>query len=101
MLLLCPSLFPLILDALPPVVSVDILNLSTSKFVTYVEFSNALSSSTLTRFHGYCLFISVVSMKRMMRIYAILDAVVNTHSIIVFVHMTVSMEVIPLMEVML
>ena len=88
-------------DASPPVVSMDVLNSSTSKFVTSVEFDHVLSSSTLTILNCCCSFISVFIMKRIILTGALLDAVGNTHSIIVFVHMTVSMEVIPLMEVML
>ena len=53
-LLLCLSLFRLGQGESPPVVSTDIFNSTTSKFVTSVEFDNALSSSTLTSFHGCC-----------------------------------------------
>ena len=52
--LLCLSIFPLIHDAPPPVFSMYILNSSTSKLVTSVEFSNAPSSSILTPFHACC-----------------------------------------------
>ena len=99
--MLCISLFSLIPDALSPVVSMDIVNSSISKFVTYVEFSKALYSSTLTRFHGCFLFVSVVRMKWMMRTGNLLDAVGNTHSILVFLQNTVSMEVKSRMEVTL
>ena len=84
MLLLCISSFMLSQDASPPVFSMDVLNSSTSKFVTSVDFANALYSSTITRLHGCCYFISVFIMKWMMRTGAILDAVGNTHSILVF-----------------
>ena len=101
MLLLWHSLLQLSQDASPPVVSMDILNSSTSKFVTSVEFSNALYSSTLTSLHGCCSFRSVVRMKRLMRTGALLDLVQNTYSILVFANTTVSTEVKPRMEVML
>ena len=99
MILLCISLFLLRKDAFPPVVYMDILNSSTSKFVISVESSNALSSSNLTRLHGCCSFISVVRMKRMLRTCALLDAVGNTHRIIVFVQTNMSLEVNPRVEV--
>ena len=97
MLLFCISLFPLIRDASPPVVSMDILNSSTSKFVTSVEFAKAPSLSTLTRLHGCCSFFGVFRMKSMMLTGDFLDAVGNTHSILVFAQTTVSMEVNPRM----
>ena len=100
MLLLCISLFLLIYDASPLVFSMDILKSSTIKFVTSVEFYNALSSSTLMRLHGCCSFIIFVRMKRMMQTSDLLDAFGKTHSILVFVQTTVSMEVKPHMEVM-
>ena len=92
MLLLCLSLFPLIQDASPPVVSMDILNSSTSKLVTSIDSANALSLSTLIRLDECCPLLSVVRTKRMMRTGAILDAVGNTHIIIVFAQATVRME---------
>ena len=52
-------------------------------------------------FMGVFLFISVFSMQRMMRTGDILDAVGNTHSILIFVHATGIMEVKPRMEVTL
>ena len=101
MILLCLSFLPLIQDTPPPVVSMDILKSSTSKFVTSVEFANAISSSTLMRFHGYFSFISIVRMKKMMQTYALLDAVGKTHSILFFAETTVSMEVKQHIEVTL
>ena len=47
------SFLPMIQDAPPPVISMNILNDSISKFVSYVEFAKALYLSTLTRLHGY------------------------------------------------
>ena len=85
MLLVCISLFPLSQDASSPVVSMDIFNSSTIKLVTSVEFSKALSSSTLIFLHGCCQFFNVDRMKRMIRTGDCLDALGNTHSIIVFV----------------
>ena len=72
-----------------------------SKFLTSVEFSSSLSTSTLPCFHGCCSFISVFRTKRMMRTCALFGAVVNTHRIIVFPQTTVSMEVKPRMELTL
>ena len=91
MLLLCLSLFTSIQDASPPVVSMDILNSSVSKFVTSIDFSKAQYSSTLIRLRGCCSFFSVVRMKRMIRTGYLLDAVGNNHRIIFFAHMTVIM----------
>ena len=101
MLLLCLSFFPLIQDTSPPVVSVDIFNLSTSKFVTSLEFLELLYSSNITRLHGCCSFRIVVRMKRMMHTGDFLGAVGNTHIIIVFAQITLIMEVKPQMEVTL
>ena len=98
---LCPSLFPLSQDASPPVVSMNIFNSSTNKFVTSVDFSNAISSSNLTSFHGCCSFISVIRTKQMMRTGALLDAVGNTHIILEFYQTNLSMDVKPRMEVTL
>ena len=95
------SFFPLIHDTSPPVVSMDIFNLSTGKLVTTVDFSKSPYSSTLTHLHGFCSLFNVVRMKQMMHTVAHLDEVVNTHSIIVFAQTTVSMEVNPQMEVVL
>ena len=67
--------------------------------MTSVDFSNALSSSTLTHLYGCFLFISVVGMKRIMRTGALLGAVGNTHIILVFGQTTMSMEVKSSMEV--
>ena len=44
--------FTLSYEVYPTVVSMDILNSSTRKLVTSVEFSKAPYSSTLTRLHG-------------------------------------------------
>ena len=101
MFLLCFSLFPLRQDASPPVVSIDILNYSISKFVTSVEFVKAPYSSTLIRLRGCFSLFSVIRMNCMMQTCALLNAVVNTHSILVFAQMTVSMEVKPRIEVTL
>ena len=54
MLLLCLLLFPLRQDASKPAVSMNILNYSTSKLVTPVDFAKEPSSSTLIRLHEYC-----------------------------------------------
>ena len=53
-IMLCISLFLLIQNEYPPVVSMDIFNSSTIKLVTFVEFSKAPSSSTLIFSHGCC-----------------------------------------------
>ena len=63
----------------------DISNSSIIKFVISVEFSKALSSSTLIFLHGCCQLFNVDRMKRMIRTGDCLDALGNTHSIIVFV----------------
>ena len=101
MIILCVSLFPLSRDASPPVDSMDVLNLPTSKLVKSIEFSKASSSSALTRFHGCCLFLNIVSMKHMMWTGDFLDAVCNTHIILLFSKTKVRMEVGPRMEVTL
>ena len=101
MLILCILLFPLIPDASPPVVSMDILSSSISKFVTSVEFSKAIYSSTLISYHGCCSFLSIVKMNRMMQTGDLLNAVGNTHIILVFVHTTVSMGMNTRMEMTL
>ena len=95
------SFFPLIQYASTPVVSMHILNHSTSRLVKSINFSKAPSSSTLIFFHGCCSLFSIVRMKQMMLTGAHLDEVVNTHIIIFFAHTTVSMEVNPRMEVSL
>ena len=84
MTLLCLSLFPLSQDASPPVVSMDIFNSSIVKFVTSIEFSKSQSSSNLIYLHEFCSLFSVFSMNQMMWTRAILDAVGNTHIILVF-----------------
>ena len=84
MLPLCLSLFPLIQDASPQVVFMDILNYLTIKLITSVEFSNAPSSSTNIHLHGCCWLFSVVRMKWMIQAGNHLDAVGNTHNILVF-----------------
>ena len=99
MLLLCVSLFPLSHDALPPLFSIDLFNLSTIKFVASVEFSKASSSSTITRFHRYCSFFNVFRMKWMIHTGDYLYTVGNTHGILVFLHQIVSMEMNSRMEV--
>ena len=101
MLLLCLSLFTFIQYASPPVVSLDILNSSTSKFVTYVEFANDLSLLILTRLHGCCLFICVVRIKLMTKIGTLLDVVGKNHIIIVFAQTTFSTEIKLCIEVTL
>ena len=85
-------------DASPPVVSMDILSSSISKFVTSVEFSKAIYSSTLISFHGCCSFLSIVKMNWMMQTGDLLDSVGNTHSILVFAQTTVSMGMNTRME---
>ena len=101
MLLLCLQFFPLIHDELPPVVSVDVLNSSKSKWVTYVDFSKATSSSTLTSLNGCFSLFNAVRMQRMMCIGDCLNVVGNTHTVILFAHTTVSIEVNQRMEVTL
>ena len=101
MLILCLLFLPLSQDASPPVVSMDILNSSTSKFVTYVEFFNAIYSSNIIRLHGCFLFSSVVRIYWMVRTGALVDAVGNTHSILVFAQTNVSMQLKPRMEMTL
>ena len=93
--------FPMRQDASTPVVSMDILNYSISNFVTSVEFAKTEYLSTLIYLHGCCSLFSVVRMNRMMHTGALLDSVGNTHSIILFSHTTVSMEVKPRMELTL
>ena len=101
MLLLCLLLFLLRQDESPPLVSMENFNSSTNKFVTYVEFDKAPSSSTLTRLHGCCSLFSVISMEHIMRKGDCLDAVGNKYSLIVFSQTTVIMDVYPRMEVTL
>ena len=98
MLLLCHSLFTLSRDTSLPVVSIDMLNSSTSRLVAFVEFYKAPYPSTLTCLHGCCSFFNVVRMKRMMWKGVSLYSVENTHIIVVFTHTTVNMEVNPRME---
>ena len=66
-IMLCISFFPSSRDAPPLVVYMNILNSSTSKLVTSIEFSKARYSSTLTIFHGCCSSLNFVRTKRMMR----------------------------------
>ena len=101
MILLCTSLFPLSHDTSPPVVYMDMLKSSTSRLETSVDFSKALSSSTLTYFHGCCSVFNVLSMKLRMHTGDCLDAVVNTHIIVAFAPTAVIMEVNPRVEVTL
>ena len=101
MLLLCLSFLPLIQDAFPPVVSMNIFNSSTSKLVTSVEISRAPSSSYPISFHGCCSFFSFVRIKRMVQKGDILGAVGNIRSIVFFAQRKVSMELNPRMEVLL
>ena len=93
MLMLFIMCFLLSHDASPPVVSMDILNSSTSKLVISVKFSEAPSLSTLTRLCGCFSFFDVVRMKWIMHTDARLGAVGNTHIILVFAHTTVIIEV--------
>ena len=76
----------------------DILNSSTSKLVTSVDFSKAPYLSTLTRLHGCCSLLAVIRMKRMIHTGDFLDAVGNIHSIIFFAQTAVSMEMNPQIE---
>ena len=79
----------------------DIWNESKGKLVTSVEFANAPYSSNIIHLHGCCSLFNVVRMKWMMRTWDCLYSVDNDHIIIVFVEMTVSMEVNSHMEVTL
>ena len=87
------SLFPLIQDASPPVVSIYIWNYSTSKLVTSFEVTKATSSSTITTLIGCCSFFSVVKMHWMTRTWNRLDSVCNNHTIIFFAQTIVIIEV--------
>ena len=100
-IMLSLSLFPLIHDASPPVVSMDILKSSTIRLVVSVDFSKAKYSSTLTRFHICCSLFNVVRMNEIIRTGASLDSVGNNHSILVFAKTTGSIEVNPRIEVTL
>ena len=77
------------------------LKSSRIRLVKSVDFSQAPSSSNLTRLHGCCSLVNSVIMKRMMQTVVRLGELGNTHSGIVFVHKTVSMEVNPRMKVTL
>ena len=101
MLMLFIMCFLLSHDASPPVVSMDILNSSTSKLVTSVNFSKASSPSTLTSLHGCYELFNCVRMKRMMRTGYCLDEVGNTYRILVFSQTKVRMEMNTCMEVTL
>ena len=79
----------------------EMLKSSTRRLETSINFSEASSLSTLTHFHGCCSVFNVVGMKRMMHTGACLDAVVNTHNILVFAHTAVKIEVNKQVEVTL
>ena len=100
MIILCRLLFQLIHKASPAVFSMSVLNLSTRRLVTTVEFANAPSSLTLTHLHRYFLFLNVVSMKRTVLTGDVLDAVLNTQSVLVLAHTTLSMKLNARVEVM-
>ena len=100
-LMLCLSLFLFSHEVFPPLVSMYILNSSIIMLVTYVEFSKAPHLSTLTHRHGCLPFFNVVRMKQIIMTRDILDAVINTHIILVFAKATVRMELKPQLEVTL
>ena len=101
MILFCLSLFTLSQYASPPVFYMYILNYSTSKLVTSVEFTKAPSLSNLINFHGCFSFFSFVRMMRIMRKWDSLGAVGNIYSIPVFARTEASTEANPQMEVKL
>ena len=79
MIMLCRSLFPFCHDASPPEFSTEMLNSSTSRLVTFIDFTKAQSSSTLTSLYWCCSLFNVVKMEQMIRTGDHLDAVGNTH----------------------
>ena len=92
--------------------TVDTINLQPGELIhTDLEFYNITSIRGFTSIltvvsennimHGCCSLFSVVRMNRMIHTGALFDSVGNTHSIILFSHTTVSMEVKPRVEVML
>ena len=101
MLLLSISLFKLIHEVYPPVASMEMLNSSTIRLVTSVEFSKVPSSSTLTGLHGWFLFFGFSSMNEIILTGFCLDTLVNIQIVILFAHTTVKMVVKPQMEVTL
>ena len=101
MIMLFFPFFTLIQYTSPSVVSMYMLNYSTSKLVKSVEITRAPSTSTLICLHECCSFSSAVRMKRMMHIGDCSDAVGNTHIILVFANTIVSMEMNSQMEVTL
>ena len=99
MIFLCLSLFLLIHDASPKLFSIEILKSPKIRLVTSFEFDKAPSSSTITHLHGSYSFFNAVRMKRIMPTGDRLDALLNTHIIIVFTQKKVIMEVNTRMEV--
>ena len=83
-------IFPLIYDASPLLVSMDMMNSSTIRLVISVEFSEALQSLTLTRLYVCFPFFNVVRMREIIRNGDILYVVGNNYIIIFLAHNTVS-----------
>ena len=75
MLLLCHQLFIFSHEESAIVVSMAMMNSSTRRLVTYVDFSKATSLSTLKRMNGCCSLFNVVRTKRITWTGDILDPV--------------------------
>ena len=73
----------------------NMLNSSSINLVTSVDFSKAPSLSNLTSFHESCSLLNVVRMNQIMHTGDMLDSVGNNHSIIIFYHTKLIMEVNP------
>ena len=91
------SFFTLINEAYPPVVSMTMMNFSS----THIEFSKVLSSSALTRIHGWFSFFNIARINQTVMTGVNLDSVGKIQIIIVFSHTIVSMQLKPWVEVTL
>ena len=101
MIMLCLSLFTLINQESPQVVSMDILNFSTRILVTSVDLYKASYSSTLTCLHGWFSFFNFVRINWIILTGDHLYAAGNIHRIILFAHTKEITEAKPWMEVIL
>ena len=69
--------------------------------ITAISYQHILLFITLPHFHGCCSFFNFVIMKQMIWTEDRVDAVGNTHIILIFAQKIVSMEENPRMEVTL
>ena len=101
MLLLCFTFFLLIYRESTKVISMNILNSSSIRLVTSVEFSKEPSSSTLTCMHGCFSFFNVVRENLIILTGGHIYSVGNIQIIIFFSHTTVITKLKPRMKVIL